>query len=116
LEAVWDWTRGLESHLHAVVIDPTDSTTLYAGIGDASQFLPVSSVRGLMKSVDGGGTWSNIGLSGSAVTVLAIDASIPRVLYASTEGLLCEPRSFRGLFKSTDEGISWTRSTRGSKA
>jgi hypothetical protein len=104
---VWDWTRGMESHLNALAIDPTNSAILYAGLSDFSQFLGSSTVSGLMKSVDGGATWSNLGLTGTAVTLLVVDPSDPSVIYASTEGLLSEPRGFRGLFKSTDSGVSW---------
>ena len=35
---VWDWTRGMESHLNALTIDPTNSAILYAGLGDFSSF------------------------------------------------------------------------------
>jgi photosystem II stability/assembly factor-like uncharacterized protein len=104
---IWDWTRGMESHLNALAVDPSNSATLYAGLGDASQFLTGPTAGGLKKSFDGGATWINTGLTGSAVTLLAIDPSDPSILYASTEGLLTEPRGFRGLFKSTDSGISW---------
>jgi len=104
---VWDWTRGMESHLNALAIDPANSATLYAGISDVSQFLEGSTASGLMKSTDGGARWNNIGLTGSAVTVLLIDPNNTSILYASTEGLLSEPRGFRGLFKSTDSGSNW---------
>jgi photosystem II stability/assembly factor-like uncharacterized protein len=104
---VWDWTRGMESHLNALAIDPTNSDILYSGLGDISQFLARSSVSGLLKSVDGGATWASAGLAGSGVTLIEIDPSDPSVLYASTEGLSTDPRGFRGLFKSTDSGVSW---------
>jgi len=69
------------------VIDRTNPTTLYAGIG----------VR-VSKSTDGGATWSEAGGLGIGVNVVAIDPVNPSILYAATNA---------GLFKSADAGASW---------
>jgi photosystem II stability/assembly factor-like uncharacterized protein len=104
---IWDWTRGMESALRALAIDPTNSSTLYAGMGNFGQTTFGSNFSGLMKSTDGGESWVNLGLTQGAVTVLAINPVDPRVLYAATEDLQAVPPGFRGLFKSTDSGASW---------
>jgi photosystem II stability/assembly factor-like uncharacterized protein len=102
--AHWATTRQLNSFVNLLVIDPTNPATLYAGIGDTSE----SALNGLIKSTDGGATWTDSGLGGSNVTVLAIDSADSSILYASTAGFNSEPRGFRGLFKSTDSGTSWS--------
>jgi photosystem II stability/assembly factor-like uncharacterized protein len=94
----------LNSFVNVLAIDPTNPSTLYAGIGDTSE----STANGLIKSTDGGATWASSGLGGSNVTVVAIDPTHSTILYASTEGFHSEPRGFRGLFKSTDSGASWS--------
>jgi photosystem II stability/assembly factor-like uncharacterized protein len=48
-------------------------------------------------------------LSGAIVNLLAIDPADPGVLYAAgAEGSNGVPQGFRGLFKSTDSGASWS--------
>jgi photosystem II stability/assembly factor-like uncharacterized protein len=42
------------------------------------------------------------------VNLLVIDSAQPSVLYAATEGNYGSPRGFRGLFKSTDGGATWS--------
>jgi N-acetylneuraminic acid mutarotase len=74
--------------VESVIIDPTNSQTLYAGTG------------GVYKSINGGGLWSpvNKGLSSSAGSLLAIDPTNNQTIYALNGG---------GFFKSTDGGDSW---------
>ena len=95
-----------------VAVDPTNSSILYAGLDDSPQYLDDGNVKpgpgGVFKSTDGGATWNGIGLSGSAVKLIAIDSAHPNVLYAVTEANYGIPKGFRGLFKSTDSGASWT--------
>jgi photosystem II stability/assembly factor-like uncharacterized protein len=101
--ANWATTWQLSSFVNVLKVDPTNPATVYAGIGDTSE----STANGFIKSTDGGTTWTNSGLEGSNVTVLAIDPADSSILYASTEGFNSEPKGFRGLFRSTDGGASW---------
>lgn len=79
--------------VYSLLIDPRNPATLYAGTS-----------HGVLKSTDGGSTWSgiNTGLppgSPAWVQVLAIDPAHSSVLYVE---------KWQGLFKSTDGGQSWT--------
>jgi photosystem II stability/assembly factor-like uncharacterized protein len=80
---------GLVSCLHALAIDPQIPSTIYAETDD----------NGVVKSIDGGGSWNpiNAGLPARSVTALAIDPQNPQILYAAAGAL----------FKSTDGGMSW---------
>jgi len=90
--------RGWDTGVKALAIDPANPATLYAGLWD-----------GLSKSTDDGASWNRIGLSGAIVNLLAIDPAHTGVLYAvGAEGSDGVPQGFRGLFKSTDSGASWT--------
>jgi photosystem II stability/assembly factor-like uncharacterized protein len=100
--ALWDWFTGLHSGIRALAIDPAHPATLYAGLDDAA---PDST--GVVKSTDGGRSWSSLGLASNAVTLLAIDPSNSSALYAGTEGRHTGPKGFEGLFKSTDGGKTW---------
>ncbi len=90
------WTSGgpYGGSIHALAIDPTTPSTLYAGTYGA----------GVLKSVDSGGTWvpANTGLPNPPdlyVNALAIDPTTPSTIYAGASGY--------GVFKSVDSGVTW---------
>ncbi len=99
---VWDWFNGLRSPVRALAVDPSQSDTVYAGMDDST-----ASAGGPFKSVDGGITWTNTGMTSSAVTLLILDPAKPQIVYAATEGHHTSPAGFQGLFKSTDAGQTW---------
>src|SRR5262249_51061243 len=81
------WTRLGQAEISSLVIAPTAPTTLYAG-----------SEAGVLRSTDGGTTWSVvISVAGPA---LAIDPTTPTTVYANAFG--------SGVFKSTDGGTNWS--------
>src|SRR5215468_10974356 len=75
--------------VEAIAVDPGGTGTIFMG----------SIAGGVLKSIDGGTTWSavNNGLP-TLVDSLAIDASGPQTVYASSGG---------GLFKTDDGGTTW---------
>jgi len=83
--------------LSSVVIDPNNSSTIYAG----------SDIDGVFKSSDGGSTWKavNNGLSGTEVQTLAVDPANGLTIYAGTAN--------GGIAKSTDGGSSWSAANTG---
>ena len=87
--------NGTSARLNALVIDPGNRATLYAGTPE-----------GVFQSADGGASWSNIGLS-MGVTSLALDPGDPNTIYAAAGGASYFGAGFLGLFKSTDGGASW---------
>lgn len=83
----------------SIAINPTDPQVMYAtGHG-----------VGVVKSVDGGKTWSSAssGLGGMSLEGFAIDAKTPDTLYAWVLGT--------GLYRSKDAGGSWQRVDDGPK-
>ena len=88
-----------------LTVDPLTPSTLYlSGGGRFEGAAPV------WKSLDGGVTWARANASPTEITPLAIavDPADPDVLYAAVS-----VERERGLFKSTNGGASWTRSTTG---
>ena len=82
--------------VRAIAIDPTATSTVYAGTFS----------NGFFKSTNGGSTWTamNNGMGGPSPTVIAqivIDPANPSTLYTGHG-------QFGGLNKSTNGGVSWT--------
>ena len=93
----WSTNGPYGGSINSLVIDPVNSSTIYAG----------TSGSGVFKSTNGGANWSaaNNGLPSTSVYVhaLAIDPLNSSTIYAATGGV----------FKSTNGGASWSRSSNG---
>ena len=95
------WTNlGLKGlGILALVIDPSNPSTLYAGqMGNAG--------NGVYQSNDGGGNWQqfNNGLTNPDIRAIALDPKIPAALLAGSN---------YGLFKTTDGGQNWSNASTG---
>ena len=98
------WTSGgpYGGDVLALAINPTTSSTLYAGTADG----------GVFKSTDSGATWFavNAGLTNPiahvnpVVRALVVDPTTPTTLYAGT---------YDGVFKSTDSAGTWVQANTG---
>jgi hypothetical protein len=89
----------------AMAIDPNTPTTIYAGTGEADYSVDDYYGQGLLKSTDGGNTWTLIsapfvsGGSAAPFAQIAIQPGNSSVLLAATES---------GLYRSADAGMTWT--------
>ena len=91
-------------NITALVIDPSDPSTVYAG-GEVAGRL--GALDGVFKLTNGGTLWTvaRSGIpNGVLVTALGLDPSTPSTLYAGTRG---------GVFKSTDGGAFWVVASSG---
>lgn len=101
-------------HIPRMRIHPKNSDVVYAGVlGDL--YKPTQD-RGVYKSTDGGETWRKVLFANenAGVVDLIIDPNNPRILYATTWNVRRTPYSLSSggegsaLWKSTDEGETWT--------
>ncbi|AOW18348.1 glycosyl hydrolase [Polaribacter vadi] len=101
-------------HIPRMRIHPKNADIVFAGVmGDL--YKPTQE-RGVYKTVDGGETWRKVLFSdeNSGVIDLIIDPNNPRILYATTWDVRRTPYSLSSggkgsaLWKSTDEGETWT--------
>jgi hypothetical protein len=81
----------------SLVMDPNNSNTLYLGLGDSFDGTGV----GLVKSTDGGDTWS-------APVYLGNSTMTPQVIVAPGNSQIVLAATNAGLFRSTDAGATWT--------
>jgi photosystem II stability/assembly factor-like uncharacterized protein len=92
------WHSGyIDGYVTALVIDPANPATLYSG----TAWWP----RGILKSTDGGKTWTSTPLTDVDVSALVIDPNNANVLYAGTAAPY--PDGTPGLLKTTDGGATW---------
>lgn len=96
-----NWTPMTENlgtlSIGALAMDPNATSTIYLGLGDAFDGTGI----GMVKSTDGGVTWSAPVFLGDSTVINAIQVSPTNssVVLAATN---------RGLFRSTNAGTSWT--------
>jgi PKD repeat protein len=85
-----------------LAFDPTNSQILYASTGDAHAQDSYS--VGLLKSINGGSTWTPTGLT----FTVNQGAIIKRVLVNPTNNQIIIVASNAGILRSTDGGTNWT--------
>lgn len=94
----------------AVAVSQYDPNVIYVGTGEETLRGNVSSGNGVWKSVDAGKTWKHAGLENTRhISRIRIDPKNPDIVYVVAIGHLFGPNDQRGIFKSTDGGITWKK-------
>ena len=93
-----------------VEIDPSNPLTVWVGTGENNAQRSVAFGDGIYRSTDGGTTWENMGLQGSAhIGDIVIHPSDSNTLYVAAQGPLWNSGGERGLYKTIDGGKRWQR-------
>ncbi len=93
-----------------VVLDPKNPDTVWVGTGENNSQRSVAYGDGVYKSIDGGRSWTNMGLKASEhIGNIVIDPRDSNVVYVAAQGPLWGPAGDRGLFKTTDGGKTWNK-------
>jgi photosystem II stability/assembly factor-like uncharacterized protein len=99
-----------------VTLDPSNPEIVWVGTGENVGGRHVGFGDGVYKSLNGGGTWTNMGLSKSEhVGRILVDPRDSNVVYVAAEGPLWASGGERGLYKTVDGGKTWTLSLEISK-
>lgn len=94
----------------ALAIDPTNSNIIYYGTGEATYSGVSYYGRGLLKSTDGGTTWTHYTAGLEAYTYfsrIVIRPGNPSHLLAAL-GNRSSPSATGGIYRSTNSGVSWS--------
>jgi hypothetical protein len=93
----------------AIAIDPVNPDIVYAGTGDFSE---VTAGCGVLRSTDGGATWTTFGTStfntSVAASVTFFSIVIDRASAGSVTSTTLLASTNRGLYRSTNSGQTWT--------
>lgn len=93
-----------------VTIDPTNSNVIWVGTGENVGGRHVAYGDGIYKSEDGGESWKNMGLKSSEhISKILVHPTNPEIVWVASQGPLWNKGGERGVYKTTDGGISWKR-------
>ena len=97
-------------NLCCVVVDPKNSDIVWLGTGENHSQRSAHFGTGLYKSTDAGETWKRVGLETSEhIGKIAIDPRNSNVVWVAAQGPLFSAGGERGLYKTTDGGVTWRR-------
>jgi photosystem II stability/assembly factor-like uncharacterized protein len=118
---VWKTTDGGEtwlpltdrtpiSSVGALAIAPSNHDIIYVGTGEAAPRGDMTYGDGVYKSIDGGKTWTHIGLADTRqIGALIVDPNNPNVVLVAAFGHAFGPNKERGVFRTTDGGRTWKK-------
>ncbi|MGW8314441.1 MAG: WD40/YVTN/BNR-like repeat-containing protein [Bacteroidales bacterium] len=93
-----------------VTIDPNNPNTVWVGTGENVGGRHVGFGDGVYKSMDGGKSWKNMGLEHSEhISKIIVHPSDPDVVFVAAQGPLWSEGGERGLYKTTDGGVTWKK-------
>ena len=106
------WTPVFDSEasysIGCITIDPNNSGTIWVGTGENVSGRHVAYGDGVYRSLDGGKSWTNMGLKDSEhIGMIAVDPRDSNVVYVAAQGPLWSAGGERGLYKTIDGGKNW---------
>lgn len=91
-----------------ITIDPNNPNVIWVGTGENNNQRSVSYGDGIYKSIDGGDSWSHMGLKNSEhIGKIIVHPEDSDVIFVAAIGPLWSKGGDRGLYKSTDGGKTW---------
>ena len=94
----------------AIAVAPSNPDIVYVGTGEYPIRGNVSHGDGVYKTVDGGKTWTFLGLKDTRqISRVRVHPTNPDILYVAAQGHVWGPNANRGVFRSRDGGKSWQK-------
>jgi len=92
-----------------LTLDPADPNTIWVGTGENVSGRHVGYGDGVYRSRDGGLTWENLGLRETEhISRIIVHPDDSQTVYVAAQGPLWSSGGERGLFMTTDGGVTWT--------
>ncbi len=97
-------------NIGAVAIQQNNPSILWVGTGEGNPRNSINLGEGMYKSIDGGKNWIKTGLDKTSnIHRILIDPVNPNTVYAGVIGNPYASHPDRGVFKTTDGGMSWQK-------
>jgi photosystem II stability/assembly factor-like uncharacterized protein len=92
----------------ALDVSFSNSDVIYVGTGEGVQRQFISPGDGVYKSVDGGETWTNVGLKETRhIARIRIHPTDPDIVFVAAMGDMFGPNPERGIYRTRDGGQTW---------
>ena len=92
----------------AIALAPSEPSVIYAGMGESTIRNNASSGDGVYRSVNGGLTWTHLGLAATRhISSVRVDPTDSDVAYVAALGHAHGPNPERGVYRTRDGGASW---------
>ena len=93
----------------AIAVSESNPNVVVCGMGEhAVRGVMTSYGDGVYKSTDAGKTWVHMGLENTQhISRIIIHPTNPDIIYVAAQGALFAPTKERGIYKSTDGGVTW---------
>lgn len=93
-----------------VALDQANPHIVWVGTGENVGGRHVGFGDGIYKSLDGGSSWTNMGLKESEhISKILVHPEDSRIVFAAAQGPLWKKGGERGLYKSKDGGLNWKK-------
>ncbi|AIZ43367.1 WD40/YVTN/BNR-like repeat-containing protein [Cellulophaga baltica] len=107
-EPIFD--KEVTASVGAVAIQQSNPSVLWAGTGEGNPRNSLNGGYGIFKSLDGGKSWKSMGLEKTRhIHRIVIDPTNPDIVYVGAIGSPWGEHPERGVFKTTDGGITWSK-------
>lgn len=94
----------------AIAIFQANPSIVWVGTGEGNVRNSASVGNGVYRSLDGGTTWTHLGLDGTErIHRIVLDPDNPDIAYAAAMGRAWGENPERGVYKTTDGGKSWRK-------
>ena len=108
----WDpiFDNEVTASIGAVAIQQSNPDVIWVGTGEGNPRNSLNGGYGIFKSLDGGKTWTSMGLEQTRhIHRVIIDPTNPNVVYVGAIGSPWGTHKERGVFKTTDGGETWNK-------
>lgn len=97
-------------NIGAIAIQQDNPSVVWVGTGEGNPRNSMNLGMGIFKSLDGGRTWTHLGLElTKTIHRIIIHPTNPDIVYVGAMGDPFTPNEHRGLYKTTDGGQSWEK-------
>ena len=98
------------SSIGSIAVAESDPNIVYVGTGEACIRGNLAQGDGVYKSLDGGKTWTNVGLKDTrSIGKVIVNPKDPNIAFVAALGHPYGPNSERGIFRTTDGGKTWDK-------